>query len=131
MVRAAFQLKTKYDAWLKKVLAMPRVLKLYQIEVTVALLRSWLLSITRHHSDLKFLISRWSYESHIFVTVRGECTPILEDVACLTMLSVFGDSNSTAVVLKGEDEVKQRYLNSLMSASKHLGSQCMLLGLDV
>lgn len=56
--------------WLKKALSCSR-----------------LLSATRHHQDLKLLVSRWNCESHTLCCYFEELTPTLEDVARLTMLS--------------------------------------------
>lgn len=50
------------------------------------------LPINRSPMDLEFLISRWSTESHTFVTAWGEFCPTLEDVTVLTSLPVFGES---------------------------------------
>lgn len=58
----------------------------------------------RYHSDLEFLIFRWSCESHRFIFTWGEFEPTLEDVARLTMLSMSGDKNAIRVVIEGKDE---------------------------
>lgn len=59
------QCNQSYDTWLYKAMAMRRVLKkMYHEVVRKVLFCSRPLLITRHHSDLEFLISRWSCESH-------------------------------------------------------------------
>lgn len=37
-------------------------------------------SITSVHEDLKFLVSRWSAESHTSIAASGKFGPMLEDV---------------------------------------------------
>lgn len=57
------------NAWVQKVLAVPGVSdKMLTIGVKKALDCSRLLSVTKHHQDLKFVISCWSVESHTFTS---------------------------------------------------------------
>lgn len=44
---------------------------LFQAGVKKALSCSSLLSITRGHLDLEFLVPRWSFETHTFIVARG------------------------------------------------------------
>lgn len=47
-----------YDAWVRKILAIPTVLaKMLKVVVKKASGCSWLLSVTSHHQDLEFYIS--------------------------------------------------------------------------
>lgn len=78
------------------------------------------LFINRSPMDLEFFISRWSIESHTFVTSWGEFCPTLEDVVVLTGLPLFGEAKtittpgSFGAVLSEEDEVKLILLNELV-----------------
>lgn len=86
------------------------------------------LSINRSPLDLEFqdgAVSRWSVESHTFVTAWGEFCPSLEDFVVLTGLLVFGESKaikmygSSDVTLDVEGEVKLLLLNEALFDSKH------------
>ncbi|XP_059658415.1 uncharacterized protein LOC132304701 [Cornus florida] len=63
------------------------------------------LTIPRDVHDLALLVSRWSRDTHTFVTSWGEFTPTIEDVVQLMCLNVFGEHNPGSWVLS-EDEVK-------------------------
>lgn len=43
---------------------------------------------------------------------------MLEDLAAITRLSLFGDMNAMGIVLTGEDERTMQLLNSTLSSSK-------------
>lgn len=63
--------KTQYnqffDVWSLKVMGFSGVTKsLYHVGVNKVVTCSRLMSLTRHHQDLKLLVSRWSMESQIF-----------------------------------------------------------------
>lgn len=47
--------------------------------------------IQRKYDGLEFLISRWSIESHTFVSTWEEFGPTPEDVLALTCLPMFGE----------------------------------------
>lgn len=47
----------------------------------------------------------------------GQFGPTLENVIRLTMQLVDGGKKATDIILKGEDEVKLKYLTSTMAAS--------------
>lgn len=49
------------------------------------------MEVERNSVDLAFLVSRWSSNSHTFVTALGEFCPSLEDVAMLIGLPTFGN----------------------------------------
>lgn len=78
-----------------------------------ALWYSRALSLTRHHHNLDLLVSRCSCESYTVVF-----STTLEDVARLTMLSMFGEAIAMGLVLEENDKVKLRYLTSTMTASR-------------
>lgn len=60
------------------------------VGVKKALNCSRLLSIIRKHSDLEFLISSWSVESHTFDAAWGERGPTLEDMAAHNAANIQG-----------------------------------------
>lgn len=69
--------------------------------------------VERNPEDLKFLMSRWSTETHTFVTSWEEFGPTLEDIVALTSLPIFGDAQVVHFKLSDKDN-KERY-NALMS----------------
>lgn len=82
------------------------------------------LFINRSPMDFEFLFSRWSTESHTFVTAWGEFCPTLEDVVVLTGLPLFGGANtivmprSSNLILDKDDKVRLILLNEALSNSK-------------
>lgn len=83
---------------------------------------SSLLSVTMYHQDLEILMSRWSVESHTFITAWVEFRPTLEGVMNLTMLPLYEETNSVCVVLGDEDEPKLQSLASIGPRLKCLAS---------
>lgn len=63
------------------------------------------LSVTRSYVNLQLCISRWSKETHSFITSWGECTAVLEEVAVIARPPLFGDP-STMVIVLGEEKEK-------------------------
>lgn len=62
------QIKQLFKAWCLKVIELSGLTKkFYQATVKKAVTLSRLLSLTRHHQDLEFLLSRWSIETRTFL----------------------------------------------------------------
>lgn len=57
----------------------------------------------------------------MFTVLWGKLEPILENVAHLSVLSLYKDMNTMDVVLGEEDEVKLEHLTSIMASSKMSG----------
>lgn len=79
-----------------------------------------LISLTRHHLDSKLLVSQGSTESHTFNTTCRKLTQIVEDVAWLILLTLFGESSVIGIVLEGDDQTKLKYLTNVMAILKSL-----------
>lgn len=102
-----------YDASVQKVLAILGVAdKMMKVGA------SRLLSLTRHHHDLEFLVSCWSVESHTFIALWGEFGPTLEDVMNLSTLHFFGDVHDMGMLFGEGDVDKLQQLTFAIEASK-------------
>lgn len=55
--------------------------------------------VDRKSAGLAFLMSRWSIETHIFVTTWGAFGLTLEDVAVLASLSILSDAHGARIAL--------------------------------
>lgn len=64
-------------------------------------------------------------ERHTFMVLWGELTLTLKDMARLNTLPILGIPISWGVVLEGEDELKLKYLISLMTFSRTSGNLIM------
>lgn len=98
------QTKSAFAEWATTLMAKKEYVdKIVSTGIGKALNLSKTLFINRSPMDLEFLISRWSVESHTFVTAWGEFYPTLEDVAMLTGLPLLGGSEGcrTAREFKG------------------------------
>lgn len=69
------------------------------------------LSVTKSYADFKLLISCWSVPTHTFISVWGEFTLTLKDVAVLSRLPLFGDHGAMRIVLTEEEERTLQLLN--------------------
>ncbi|CAL5436937.1 unnamed protein product [Camellia sinensis] len=86
-----------FDTWAEEVLTNPsskEVLK--NAGVYGAIVASVGLNVRREPSWLSVAFSRWSSNSHTFVTRWGELTPTLEDVCALTGLPILGVADPLA-----------------------------------
>ena len=70
-------------------------------------------TIFKHGSSLNLLLSRWSMESHTFVTGWGEFTLTLEDICELYALPFFGQQFFSDDC---EDSLEQEMVGELRSA---------------
>ena len=52
----------------------------------------------------RYIISRWSTQTHTFIAAWGEFTPTLEDVYILLKLSEFGKTDITTLVASQEED---------------------------
>lgn len=56
-------------------------------------------SITSARGDLEFLVSRWSVESHTFVTMWADSRPTLKDVLNIMALLLNRETNAMGSTL--------------------------------
>lgn len=75
-----------------------------------------MISINERHGDLEFLISWWRKENHMFVAAWGESVITRECHFSLTMLPMFGDTNT--IVLDEDDKEKFKFLNDAFLESR-------------
>lgn len=68
--------------------------------------------IERNLADLEFLMSRWNTKTHTFVASWGKFSTLLEDVAMLTSLPLFGKAHAIRVTLSKEDQKRVKFLRS-------------------
>lgn len=80
--------------------------KINKTGIRKALNMAKIISVQRKHEDLEFLISCWSIESHTFIVAWGEFGPTLEDIAALTYLPIFGNSNAISITHNEIDKKK-------------------------
>lgn len=88
------------------------------MRVKKALDSEQLLSFLKHHQDLKFFISRSNVERHTSIASLGRFGPLLEDMANLTALPLFGDTKTMGVVHKEEDQANLQLLTPAMTSFK-------------
>lgn len=68
-----------------------------------------LLLMTRHHHDLKLLVSRWSYKSDTRVHPNPRRDRVIDVVV------MFREANAIGFPLEEDDEVNLRYLTSTVT----------------
>lgn len=84
------------------------------------------MSIQRSHTDLEFLIFRWSTKSHTFTPTWGR--PTLEDIVDLMCLPMFGESQATGIILNEKDKKKLEFMNK---ASKKIEKEHICLVVEI
>lgn len=95
--------------------------------MTEALNLASAISTNQKHSNLEFLISKWSAESHTVVAAYGEFAPLLEEVSALTMLPLFGYTHSMGVVIDKKSQEKLDILNKALFESRSSSTKATLL----
>lgn len=111
----------KFQTWVGIMLGQPGMSRRFQdLGILRAISQARKASVERDPKDLEFLLSRWSTETHSFVTAWGEFGPTLEDVAVLTSLPIFGDTQVAHFKLT-EKENKDRHeaLTSFLQKTKY------------
>lgn len=68
--------------------------RLMDANVKLPIFCSRVCSLCRQHSDLEVLISKWSIDTHTFITSWGEFIPTLKDMLQMRHLSLFGEANA-------------------------------------
>lgn len=68
------------------------------------------MAVDRIEAVLEFLISRWSIETHTFVTSWGDFGLSLEDMPMLTSLSLFGEAYASSFYPDGEEKKQIDFL---------------------
>lgn len=82
-------------------------------------------TIERNPVDLKFLMAQWGIETHTFEVSWGDFSPLLEDVAMLTSLLLFGKAYTTRL-LWVERIIKGRVLEKVPLELQVFDQQCYL-----
>lgn len=111
----------KFQAWVGIMLDQPGMPRKFQdLGILRAITPARKASVERDPKDLEFLLSRWSTETHSFIAAWGEFGPTLEDVAVLTSLPIFGDTQVAHFKLT-EKENKERHeaLTSFLQKTKY------------
>lgn len=122
---AKFETSPSFAKWATALMAKKKYSdSIVSVGIGKALSLSKNLFINKNPMDLEFLISRWSIETHTFVTAWRDICPTIEDVVVLIDLPLFGEvkiiamPGSYGVVLSEGDEVKLILLNEALSNSK-------------
>lgn len=77
------------------------------------------MTVERNPADLEFLKSRWTTETHIFITSQEEFGLLLEDMAMLASLALVREAFVTGLYPDGEDKKRIEALKTSMSKSKY------------
>lgn len=108
------------EIWTEEIMENPDFCKvLEEAGIMAAVANNHRLNVRRSSSWLDTMLSRWSVDSHTFVTVWGEVGPTLEDVAELMHLPIVGDVDPTRLESTArETAIKSELTSSVLAASR-------------
>lgn len=78
-------------------------------------------------TDLEFLISRWSIETHTFVVLCEKVGPSLEDVAMLTSLPLFDEAHGTSPLSTWRGKKRIDFLTKSLLKSRYSANNATYL----
>lgn len=89
--------------------------------VLKAIVQARSMAVETNFVDLKFLMFRWSIDTHTFMATHtfmvasGESSPSLDDVAMLMSLHFFAKAHAIGATLKDNEQKKVDYLTKSLS----------------
>ncbi|KAK9277971.1 hypothetical protein L1049_027528 [Liquidambar formosana] len=102
--------------------------KLQSAGILKAVKLSAILDVKRDKQSLEFLLSRWSAETHTFVTAWGEFGITLEDVVVLTWLTPFGEEKWSGIILSPQEQKADEALRDAVVEIGGSQKKCTLSG---